>query len=47
MWILSVLTFTHRVIIDRCVIDPGHGKSKIYVINGVNKTTFRKIHDRA
>ena len=37
MWVLSVLEFTHRVIIYRFVDAPGHGGSKIYGINGAYK----------
>ena len=38
MWLLSVLVFTNRVIIYRCIIAPGHGRSKIYGINRSKKT---------
>ena len=38
IWLLSVLEFTYRVIIDRCINVPGHGKIKIYGINICNKT---------
>ena len=47
MRLLYVLVFTYRVIIYRCINDPGHGRSKIYVINGFLKTYFKKnVHDR-
>ena len=38
MWRLSVLAFTCRVIIYRCINSPGHGRSKIDGINGSDKT---------
>ena len=45
--ILSILVFTHRVIIDKLVHVPGHSRSKIYGINGVNKTYLKqKLHHR-
>ena len=34
VWLLSVLEFTHRVIIDICINDPGNGRSKVYGIRG-------------
>ena len=37
-WILYVLKFTHRVIIDICINAPGHGRSKIVTINVSEKT---------
>ena len=37
-WILFVLVFTYRVIIDRCINDPGNGRRKIDGINGSDKT---------
>ena len=42
MWILSALAFTHRVIRDRCVNYPGHGRIKIDGINGADKTYLKK-----
>ena len=39
MWLLYALKFTYRVIIDRCIIDPGYGRIKIDVIN-VPKNTY-------
>ena len=33
LWNLSVLKFTYRVVIDKCINDPLHGRSKIYGIN--------------
>ena len=38
MWLLSVLEFMHRVMIDRCINSTGHGRSNIYGINGADKT---------
>ena len=38
MWILYVLLFTHRGIIDICINVQGHGRIKIYGINGANNT---------
>ena len=38
MWLLSLLSFTDRVIIDRIINSPCHGRIKIYVINGDDKT---------
>ena len=38
MCLLSVLVFTHTVIIYRCINDPGHGRIKIYGINVSEKT---------
>ena len=43
MWILFVLVFTYRVIIDRCINDPGNGRRKIDGINGSEKRYFRQI----
>ena len=37
LWILSVLSFTYRVIIDRCINYPGCGRIKLDVINVSNK----------
>ena len=37
MWILSVMEFTRRLIIDRLTNSPGHGRSKIDGINGAEK----------
>ena len=34
MWILSLLAFTHILIVNRCIYDPGHVGIKIYGING-------------
>ena len=34
MYILSVLLFTHILILYRCINAPGHGRSIIDVING-------------
>ena len=42
MWLLSVLEFTHRVIIGRCINDPGCGKSKIDGINVSNKIYLKQ-----
>ena len=44
MWILSVLAFTYRVIIDIFVNSPGRGRRNIYSINGSNKTHFKNIY---
>ena len=38
MWILYVLTFTHRVIIGRFINAPGNGRIKIDGINGSENT---------
>ena len=43
MWILSVLVFTYRLIIDRCINYPFHGRIKIDVINGSGRSYLRKI----
>ena len=45
MWLLSVLSFTHRVIIDRFINDTGHGRRKIDGINGAKKTCPKKKYD--
>ena len=37
MWMLSVLVFKYIVIIDICIIYPGHGERKIDGINGSYK----------
>ena len=37
IWLLSVLGFTYRGIIDRCINVPGHDKIKIDGINRCNK----------
>ena len=37
VWLSSVLIFTYRVIIDRCINAPGHGEIKIDVINVSDK----------
>ena len=42
MWLLSVSKVTQREKIDRCINYPGHGTSKIYCINGANKTYLSK-----
>ena len=42
MWLLSVLVFKQIVIIDRSINDPCNGRSKIYVINGADKTYMKK-----
>ena len=42
MWLLSVLVFTHKVIIDICINAPGHGRSKIYSINGSKKKNLKQ-----
>ena len=41
MWILSILVFTHRVIIDRYINSPGRDRIKIDCINGSDKTCFK------
>ena len=48
MWILSVLEFTHRVIIDRWIDAPGHARSKIDGINGDEKKYLKRknVHCR-
>ena len=38
MWLLSILAFTSRLIIDRWVNHPGHGRIKRYGINGSDKS---------
>ena len=46
MWILFLLVFTHRVIIDICNNAPGRGRIKIHGINGYYKTYLKqKVHD--
>ena len=42
IWLLSVLVFTYRVIIDRCINYPGHGIRKIYVINWPDNSYLRR-----
>ena len=42
MWLLSVLEFTHRVIIYKIINHPGHGRIKIDGINGDNKTYLKQ-----
>ena len=37
MWLLSVLVFTYRVIIDRCINYPINWRNKLYGINGSDK----------
>ena len=38
MWILFLLTFTYRVIIDIFINAPGRVRSKIYGISGSDKS---------
>ena len=38
-----MLLFTNRVIINRCINAPGHGRSKIYGIIGSYKAYLRQI----
>ena len=38
MWLLYVLKFAFRVIIDRCINAPGNRRIKIDRINGSEKT---------
>ena len=42
MWLLYALEFTYRVIIYRCMNDPGRGRSKIDGINGSGKTYLKQ-----
>ena len=42
MWLLYVLEFTNRVIIDRLINDPSHCRSKIDGINRANKTHLKQ-----
>ena len=42
MCLSSTLEFTHRVIIDRCINAPGHGRSKMYGIHGAKKTYLKQ-----
>ena len=42
IWLLSVLVFTYRVIIDRCINYPGNGIRKIYVINWPDNSYLRR-----
>ena len=42
IWILSVLAFTHRVIIDRCINTTGHGRIKIGGITGDDMTYLKQ-----
>ena len=48
MWLLSILEYTHRVIIDRFINASVHGKRKIYVINGSKNIYLKQknVHDR-
>ena len=48
MWLLSVLSFTHKFIIYRFKNAPGSVRSKICGINGSNKTYLEQnnMHDR-
>ena len=41
-WLLSVLTFTHRRIVDRFINDTGGDGSKIGGINGFEKTYLKR-----
>ena len=36
MWLLSVLTFTHRLLMGSCINYPGHGKRKLDSIDLAN-----------
>ena len=40
MWLLYVLLFTYRVIIDRFINAPGNFRNKMNGNNGSNKTYF-------
>ena len=42
MWILYVLLFTHRVIIDKCINVPGDGRIEIDSINESRKRYFKQ-----
>ena len=42
MWILSVLSFTYRVIIDKYNNSTGPGRSKMYGMNGSDKSYLRQ-----
>ena len=42
IWLLSVLVFTYRVIIDICINHPVHVRRKIYGINGSYKLYLRQ-----
>ena len=42
LYILSVLEFTYRVIIDRLINYPVNERSKLYGINGSYKLYFRQ-----
>ena len=42
MWILYVLVFTYRLIIDKCINAPGNGIFKIDGIDGSNKTYLKQ-----
>ena len=43
MWLLSVLGFTNIVRIYICINTSGHGRNKIGVVNGYDKTYLKKI----
>ena len=38
LWILSVLSFTYILIIDRCINAPGHDRRKIDGINWFDRS---------
>ena len=42
MWILAVLVFIYRLIIDRLINSPGHGRIKIDRINGYENSYLRQ-----
>ena len=42
MYILSVLEFTYRVIIDRCINHPGHGRFKLDSTHGSENSHLRR-----
>ena len=42
MWLLSVLIFTHIVIIDRCIHSSGRGRINVDVIHGYDKSYLRQ-----
>ena len=42
MWLLYILPFISIVIPDRFIKSPGHGRSKIYGINGSDKTYLKQ-----
>ena len=42
MWVVYVLSFTHRVIIDRCIDDTGHGIIIVYGLMDLTRHTLNR-----